>query len=222
MVEMKTETTEPDPSATSLSNDENINTKDSAAGTVIPKEAHTKAAPTLEEVTKVIKDVEKQQAPNGSSDDTAVKTEAKDAPVSEGGVDAEKKDSNGETEQTESRSRKEDNHRNSHNTNKKYNNSQKPYKNFRNNAKSDLTAQEESSDPIEIRKQVQYPFKFLWQAPLTVTLRSNSTSPTPISLWITSSSAKSRATRTSPSPLASSIPSSGCATFSPSLLWSLR
>lgn len=160
MVEMKTEITEPDPSATSLSNDETINTENSAVGTG-PEEVQSGAAPTLEEVTKVIKDVEKQKAPNGSSDDTAVKTEGHEAPAKEGGVEAEKKDSNGEAEQTESISHREDNHRISHNTNKKHNNSQKPFKNFRNNVKSDLTTQEESSDPVEIRKQVQNSSEFL-------------------------------------------------------------
>ena len=221
MVEMKTEITEPDSSAISLPDDETINTEKSAADTVIPKEAHTAGAPTIEEVTKVIQAVEKQEAPNGSSDDTAVKTGGHQVTASEGGTDAEKKDSNGGAEQTESRSHREDNHRNSHNTNKKYNNSQKPYKDFRNNVKSDLTAQEESSDPVEIRKQVQGLLGFLWQAQLTVASRSNSTSPTLISLWTISSSAKSRATRTCPCRLASSTPSSVCATFNPSRLWSL-
>ncbi|SLM33837.1 rna-binding la domain protein [Lasallia pustulata] len=158
MVELKTESTEPDPSAISLPNDETINTENAAADTDIPKEAHTGAAPTLEEVTKVIDEVEKQEAPNGSSDDIVVKTGGHEVTASEGGADAEKKDSNGEAEQTESGSHREDNHRNSHKTNKKYNSSQKPYKDFRNNVKSDLTGQEESSDPVEIRKQVEFYF----------------------------------------------------------------
>lgn len=215
MVEMKIETTEPDPSATLLSIDEPISTETSAAGTVPPKDVPSEGAPTLEEVTKVIKDVEKEEAPNGSSDDTAVKTEGHEAPAGERGVDGEKKDSNGAAEQTESRNHREDSNRNSHNSNKKYNNSQKPYKNFRNNVKSDLTAQEESSDPVEIRKQVQHAIGLLWQAPLTVASRSNSTFPTRTSLWTTSSSAKSMATRTCQCRSASFIPSSVCATSSP-------
>lgn len=217
MVEMKTEITEPDPSATSLSSDQTINTDISAAGIVLPKDVDSEAA-SLEELTKIIKDVEKQEAPNGSSDDTAVKTEGHEASASEKGANGEEKDSKGEVEQTESSNHKGDSNRNPHNSSKKYNNSQKPYRNFRNNVKSDLTAQEESSDPVEIRKQVQYAVGFLWQAPLTVASRSNSTFPTRIFLWITSSSARSMATRTCPCQSASFIPLSVCATFSPSPL----
>lgn len=157
MVEMKTETTEIDPSATSISNDESTNAANSSAGTVIPKEAHTGAAPTIEEVTKVINDVEKQEALHDRIDDTAITSEGRETAASDGGVAAEEKESNGGAEQSESRSHRGDNHGNSNNTNKKYNNSQKPYKNFRSNVKSNLTAQEESSDPVEIRKQVQRP-----------------------------------------------------------------
>ena len=35
-------------------------------------------------------------------------------------------------------------------------------RNFRDNIKSDLTSQEESNDPIAIRKQVQHDFGILW------------------------------------------------------------
>ena len=164
MVEMKAETAEPDPSATSLTNDETLNTEGSVAGTVIPKEVHTGAAPTLEEVTKVINDVEKQKIANGTSTDAAVKTEGHAAPAGEVAVEAEKKEitheveneegSSHEENKTEPASRRGGNPRNSHSTNRKHNNPQKLYKNFRDNVKSDFSAQEESSDPVEIRKQV--------------------------------------------------------------------
>ena len=164
MVEMQAETTKTDPSATSLSSDETLNTEGSVAGTVIPKEVHTGAAPTLEEVTKAINDVEKQKTANGTSTDAALKTEGHAASAGEGAVDAEKKEipheaeneegSSHEENKTEPASRRDGNSRNSHSTNRKNNNSQKPYKNFRDNVKSDFTAQEESSDPVEIRKQV--------------------------------------------------------------------
>jgi hypothetical protein len=89
---------------------------------------------------------------------------------------------------------------------------------YRDNIKSDLTTQEESSDPVSIRKQV---LNDRFEASMNIQAndfcaRSNSTSPTQISPWTNFSFQKLVAARIALLNLRSSTPSNACATFNPS------
>lgn len=63
-----------------------------------------------------------------------------------------------------------------------------PKSSFKHNIKSDLTTQEESSDPVAIRKQVQFYMPSSTKYTLTSSSRSNSTFPTRIFTTINFSS----------------------------------
>ena len=91
----------------------------------------------------------------------------------------------------------------------KWNNRDRDRPDHKKNIKSDLTSQEESSDPVAIRKQVRNSNHY--RSLLLTLMRLNSTSPIQISTRINSSSPKLRATIIFQSPLASFIPSNVCA-----------
>lgn len=90
------------------------------------------------------------------------------------------------------------------------------------NVKSDLTSQEESSDPVAIRKQVRRALVNVLLLTLLTFARSNSISQIRISTRINFSIAMLTATETFQSLSKVCIPSSACATFSPIALSSLR
>lgn len=98
----------------------------------------------------------------------------------------------------------------------KWNNRDRDRPDHKKNIKSDLTSQEESSDPVAIRKQVRNSNHYL--SILLTLMRLNSTSPIQISTRINSSSPKLKATIIFQSPLALSIPSNVCAISSLSAL----
>ena len=91
----------------------------------------------------------------------------------------------------------------------------------RDNIKSDLTTQEESSDPVAIRKQVGLPI-YLCRLLANSKSRSSSTFPMLTFLETNSSLAKSVAARTTLSSSRFCTPSNACATSSLSMLsWTL-
>lgn len=95
------------------------------------------------------------------------------------------------------------------------------FKSYKQNIKSDLIAQEETDDPVQIRKQVG--LLLLWSHCGALTrnvFRLNSTSPTPTFLWTDSSSHKLAVARISRSISKLFTRSSACAisSLSPPLL----
>ncbi|KAI4096302.1 MAG: hypothetical protein LQ344_001128 [Seirophora lacunosa] len=155
------ETTEPDPSATAIANDTTVN-KDTVLEASNPTaDAQSKIEsdlPSTHEVDKAIAAVEAKKNQAGEA--------PKDVPVETNGHDVSDKNNAMEVETAT----KEPSERVKEG--QKWNNrdrggrgrgrgrarSGKDLENFRKNYKSDLTAQEESSDPVAIRKQVEFYF----------------------------------------------------------------
>ena len=91
------------------------------------------------------------------------------------------------------------------------------FKSYKQNIKSDLIAQEETDDPVQIRKQVT--LLLLWSHCGALThnvFRLNSTSPTPTFLWTDFSSPKLAVAKISRSISKSFTRSSACAISNPS------
>ncbi|MCJ1288158.1 hypothetical protein MMC26_007513 [Xylographa opegraphella] len=184
MAELTTETIEPDPSATSIANDETVNSGDTIANSTVTKsvdiEATTKPASTSDEV---------KARPEGAVTEDTTESVEKGVSVKTDGHaishSAEKEGILSKTTTTEDESRstkvveptnelnpKEaesadatniSGERGSHSSRgnrggRNGNHPNKPYVNYSDNIKSDMTSQEESSDPVAIRKQVEFYF----------------------------------------------------------------
>ncbi|MCJ1393907.1 hypothetical protein MMC18_006783 [Xylographa bjoerkii] len=184
MAELKTEAVEPDPSATAIANDETVNSKDTISEPDVPKtediETTDKHAPTMDEVKAVAEGAEAEDTVNGAGKDVSVETDghaishsAEDnhtlpkkikseeesqsskVPESSGDVGA-KENQSSNTANTSGDRGSHSNRGNRGGRNGNYSN--RPYVNYSDNIKSDLTSQEESSDPVAIRKQVEFYF----------------------------------------------------------------
>ncbi|KAL9600057.1 MAG: hypothetical protein Q9219_003427 [cf. Caloplaca sp. 3 TL-2023] len=158
MSEAKLETTEPDPSSTAISNDTTVNTD-----TVLQKSNPTADAsskiqndlPSADDVDQAIAEVEarKTQKEEAAKQNTNDVDSNKDVSVETSGHElSEKKDTKDETKKEPSERVKEGQRWNNRDR------STRPKQNYKENYKSDLTSQKESSDPMAIRKQVEFYF----------------------------------------------------------------
>ena len=165
MVDMQLETVMPDPSATSLANDETAAAKSGETteldgSGVVPTENNgmSEVGPSIDEVKDVMEDIKSEDQLAISHDEVSV--EIKGHEVSANGAVPELPKATSPEASNDTKDGKPTNgRRNSgHQTrgrDRKYGNkSDRPFKNYRENVKSDLTSQEESSDPVAIRKQV--------------------------------------------------------------------
>ncbi|KAL8682442.1 MAG: hypothetical protein Q9186_001485 [Xanthomendoza sp. 1 TL-2023] len=150
MADLKPEKIEPDPSSTGIANDLSVNT-----GATVEESNPTAAAnskietemPSTDEVEKAMAEVEsrKQQKEAAKEAKVEAKVEANGHAV------PEQKDIKTDGDQKEPSQRVQEGQR--------WNNrDSKPRVDHKKNYKSDLTSQAESSDPVEIRKQVEFYF----------------------------------------------------------------
>ncbi|MCJ1381168.1 hypothetical protein MMC17_004277 [Xylographa soralifera] len=184
MTELTTETVEPDPSATSIANDETVNAGDTTTKTTMTKsediETTNKPAPISDEVKTVAGGSVTEDTTDSAEKDVTVKTEghaishsAKEDDTLSGKTTTEEQSQPAKaTELTNDVGTKENQSTDSYNASgdrgshpnrgnrggKNGNHSNRPYINYSDNVKSDLTSQEESSDPVAIRKQVEFYF----------------------------------------------------------------
>ena len=170
MADIKVEAIEPDPSAASLSNDEKViaqkQNDESAPQDSIDAVAGTDAAPTVEEVKAAMEEANIEDgAGSTNKEDATVKTEGHTIATTNGkaaeGVEKALERKMQETEKDRSYTKPNDKDKNQRDGGRSYNNNKKrnfKYENYKKdyaeNVKSDLTSQEESSDPVQIRKQV--------------------------------------------------------------------
>ena len=166
MADKQLETVEPDPAASSLANDDTVvSVKDES--TVLSTEAQassTSAATTTEDL---------KQSTNGAAPEDSVNEPGQDVTATTTGHNVSKQDNTafesqgkdseiGESSNTQERKSHADgrasrDHGRSSNRGDKFrSNNDRPRKDYSGNVKSDLTSQEESSDPVAIRKQVRY------------------------------------------------------------------
>ena len=175
MADLKVETVEPDPSANSIANDETINAEVSTDGPATKEEAETKsstdATALIEEVKAVMKDVPTENEARATSGEVGVKAEGHTTTTTNGDNSDAKINAESAENESNNRNKREDKSRDA---GKRYNerdrnfNKDRRYGGFRNgpkrdyseNVKSDLTSQKESSDPVEIRRQVIFPSRF--------------------------------------------------------------
>ncbi|KAL8668648.1 MAG: hypothetical protein Q9168_006730 [Polycauliona sp. 1 TL-2023] len=149
MENTKLKTVEPDPSSTGIANDASVNTTAMTQESNPTAEANAKIEPdlpTMDDADKAIAEVEAKKLQ---------KEAAKDVKVESDGHEAPKQDDNSIQEKVkkESSERVQEGQKwNSRDRNGK------PPADHRKNYKSDLTSQAESSDPVEIRKQVEFYF----------------------------------------------------------------
>ena len=176
MADLKVETTEPDPSATSIANDETVNAEKStdlpAKAEDIQANAVADSAPLAEEVKAVMEDVQTEDRVGVTSDETAVKTEGHDPAEPNGNVSEVKDEVNTTEKGPGPKDRRRDKSRDAgkryNERDRNFNKDRKhggyrsgPKQNYSDNVKSDLTSQKESSDPVEIRRQVILPQRLL-------------------------------------------------------------
>ena len=170
MADIKVEAIKPDPSATSLSNDEKVITEkqkgESAPSDSVDVVAGTDAAPTMEEVKAATEEANIEDGVGSTNkEDATVKTEGHTTTASDGkvadGVEKALEPELQETEKDRSYTKSNDKDKKQRDGGRSYNNDRKRdsnynnyRKNFAENVKSDLTSQEESDDPVQIRKQV--------------------------------------------------------------------
>ncbi|CAL8575870.1 hypothetical protein XPA_001770 [Xanthoria parietina] len=161
MADAKLETVEPDPSSTGIANDTSINTNEMTGKSNPTADASAKIKtnmPSTEDVDKAIAEVESRKLQKETAKDVEVETNGHEAPV--------QKDDKVEGEKKEPSKRVQEG--------QKWNNRDRigqSRASKKNNYISDLTSQAESSDPVEIRKQVEFYFsdsnllqdKFLFQ-----------------------------------------------------------
>ncbi|KAL8758263.1 MAG: hypothetical protein Q9199_001616 [Rusavskia elegans] len=161
MADIKLETAEPDPSSTGIANDTSVNTNEITHESNPTADASAKIEtnmPSTDDVDKAIAEVESRKLQKEAVKEVKVETNGHGAP--------EKKDYKVEEEKKEPSKRVQEG--------QKWNNRDrdgKPRADHKKNYKSDLTSQAESSDPVEIRKQVEFYFsdsnllqdKFLFQ-----------------------------------------------------------
>ncbi|KAL8827996.1 MAG: hypothetical protein Q9170_006792 [Blastenia crenularia] len=161
MAETKLETTEPDPSSTAISNDTSVNTSTIMDNSNPTAEANSRVEndlPSTDDVDKAIAEVEarRKQREEANKAETsqesapskqiAVETDGHAAPENAKDVDG-KKEPSGRVKEAQKWNNRDRN-----------NQHRKHPKDYRENYKSDLTSQKESSDPVAIRKQVEFYF----------------------------------------------------------------
>ncbi|KAL8782942.1 MAG: hypothetical protein Q9213_004998 [Squamulea squamosa] len=148
MADLKTEIVEPDPSSTGIANDTPVNTNRAMQESDPTADATAKIEtnmPSTSDVDKAIEEVESRRVQEETAKEVKVETNGHEAP--------EQKDIKVEEQMQEPSKRVQEG--------QKWNNRDRDYKprpNLKSNYKSDLTSQAESSDPVEIRKQVEFYF----------------------------------------------------------------
>ena len=226
MADVQAETIKPDPSATSIANDEALNAKlsDNAAG-LLTSTKPTDVEVGADEVQDAVKNTNPEADSSGESKDVSVKTNgheivegSRGTTASAGSLARQEDTANGagKYSSNSSKSKVETVKHSDHSSrSKSYSKESKSLRrDFSQNVKSDLTSQAESSDPVEIRKQVeQSSYKGLMWLMLISSRRLSSTSLILIFPWINFSSHESRATKTFQSRSKSFIPSNACVTF---------
>lgn len=144
MADAKLETVEPDPSSTGIANDTSINTNEMIEKSNPTADASAKIEinmPSTEDVDKAIAEVESRKLEKEAAKDVKVETNGHEAPVQKDDkVEGEKKEPSKRVQEGQKWNNRDRNGR-----------PQKSHKNYI----SDLTSQAESSDPVEIRKQVR-------------------------------------------------------------------
>lgn len=160
MADTKLEATEPDPSSTAIPNDMSVNPDTVIEESKPVADANSKVdsdLPMTDDVDKVIAEVEaKRKQKAETPEEVAVETNGHEIsdPKSEN-VSTEKKEPSERVKEGQRWNNRDRNGKSGRPGFKGYK------KDFRDNYKSDLTAQEESSDPIAIRKQVGHPIRFM-------------------------------------------------------------
>lgn len=153
MADAKPETTEPDPSSTGISNDMSVNADTVMEDSNPTAEANSKTQtdlPSSNDVDKAIAEVEARRKPEKlSSEEVAVETNGHEASEKKTDPITAQKSEPSERVKEGQRWNNRDRHGQPGRPGAK--DSKKPWKE---NYKSDLTSQEESSDPVAIRKQV--------------------------------------------------------------------
>ncbi|KAI4095793.1 MAG: hypothetical protein LQ339_007156 [Xanthoria mediterranea] len=147
MADAKLETVEPDPSSTGIANDTSINTNEMMEKSNPTADASAKIEinmPSTEDVDKAIAEVESRKLQKEGAKDVKVEANGHEAPV--------QKDDKVEGEKKEPSKRVQEGQK--WNNRDRHGQPQKSHKNYI----SDLTSQAESSDPVEIRKQVEFYF----------------------------------------------------------------
>ncbi|KAL8691532.1 MAG: hypothetical protein Q9218_003256 [Villophora microphyllina] len=157
MAEVKLETAEPDPSSTGIANDKSVNPDTTLQSSNPTADAPSKTAtemPSADDVDRAIAEVEakKKEKEKETKQEVAVETDGHDT------SSAQDKDKDPNVEKKEPSKRVQEAQRYNNRNRDDKNRDKKPPKNFRENYKSDLTSQEETSDPVAIRKQVEFYF----------------------------------------------------------------
>ncbi|KAL8700264.1 MAG: hypothetical protein Q9201_005535 [Fulgogasparrea decipioides] len=150
MAGVKPETIEPDPSSTGIANDTFVNpeaTMEDSSPTADAKSETETNMPSTDEVDKAIAEVEANRKEKEAKKNVAVDSKEHEVTEEEGKPRAEDKKEPSDRVREGQRWNNRDRDRHS-----------KPRKDFRENYKSDLTSQKESSDPVAIRKQVEFYF----------------------------------------------------------------
>ncbi|KAL8724665.1 MAG: hypothetical protein Q9181_006725 [Wetmoreana brouardii] len=145
MADVKPETIEPDPSSTGIANDTSVNSEATLEDSNPAAEANSKTEnnmPSADEVDKAIAEVEAKKREKEAKKDVAVESKGHEVAEEEGKPTVEHKKEPSDRVREGQRWNNRDRDRHS-----------KPRKDFRENYKSDLTSQKESSDPVAIRKQ---------------------------------------------------------------------
>lgn len=145
MTEVKLETAEPDPSSTAIGNDQSVNSDTTLQNSNPTADAESKMkteVPSADDVDKAIAEVEAKKEEKEEKPEVAVETDGHD-------TSAVKPEEKREPSKRVQEAQRYNNRNRDH-----HNHDKKPRKNHRENYKSDLTSQEESSDPVAIRKQV--------------------------------------------------------------------
>lgn len=165
MVDIELESVMPDPSAAPLAKDENAaakrgETTDINRPGVTSNEGDgmSEVGPPVDEVEDVMENIKPEEQTITAHEDVGVKIEGHELSVNDAVATTPKAMSSeaaSETKDGKSASGRSNSRQQTRTRGGKYGNkSDRPYKNYRENIKSDLTSQEESSDPIAIRKQV--------------------------------------------------------------------
>lgn len=180
MANLSTDTIEPDPSATSIANDETVNGGENQSLASANLKTLNGDTPTENQSNKVIDGVAAaKDTVKAFGGDVSIESESSrafedtgrtvlaaekdgDVRVADAGKAAEPKQEVVSTEDVSKSAHKPSKDRNSQFTSgnrdgragARY---EKPRKNYSDNVKSDLTSQEESSDPVAIRKQALLP-----------------------------------------------------------------
>ncbi|KAI9696797.1 MAG: hypothetical protein M1836_005159 [Candelina mexicana] len=178
MVDMNVETTEPDPSANPIGNDQTVDSEGATVpGQIVGKSDELEGAKTGDEEMheQSSGDIKVQEKPDTGnnieersepkSEDKPVASDAKNAPSNHTSEETTSrveaptlrgdKESNGGSKTAESKGRGQTGRESNPRFRGAY---QGPRLDFRKNVKTDFTSQKESNDPNEIRKQVEFYF----------------------------------------------------------------